>query len=120
MIAETCAIARHLGSLVEASPAFELAAPVRLNIVCFSVKGEAKESGERNRAIVMDLHERGLAAPSITLLDGNPIIRAAILNHRTRLSDMAFFLAAATEAAARFAAEKAPAAKPDAGQDDVD
>ncbi len=91
MIAETCNIARHLGSLVEASPTFELSAPVRLNIVCFSVKGEAKESGERNRAIVMDLHERGLAAPSITLLDGKPVIRAAILNHRTRLSDMDVF-----------------------------
>ena len=68
----------------------------------------------------MDLHERGLAAPSITLLDGRPVIRAAILNHRTRLSDMEFFLSAATEAAARLAGEKAPAAKPDAGQDDID
>ncbi|HEY1736753.1 MAG TPA: pyridoxal-dependent decarboxylase [Methylovirgula sp.] len=120
MIAETCNIARHLGALIETSSTFELSALVRLNIVCFSVKGEAKESGERNRAIVMDLHERGLAAPSITILDGKPVIRAAILNHRTRLSDMAFFLSAATEAAARLAKEEARSTKPDAGQDDVD
>jgi aromatic-L-amino-acid/L-tryptophan decarboxylase len=121
MIAETCRIARHLALLVEASPDFELCAPLRLNIVCFSVKGgNPKEAGERNRAIVMDLHERGLAAPSITILEGKPVIRAAILNHRTRLSDMAFFLSAATEAAARFASAAHPAADPQAGQDDVD
>ncbi len=121
MIAETCGIASHLATLVEASEIFELAAPTRLNIVCFSVKAtEAGDDvGALNRAIVMDLHERGLAAPSITILAGKPVIRAAILNHRTRMSDMDFVVAAAAESAARLRhASFADTAA--AGQDDVD
>lgn len=120
-IAETCAIARHLAALVEASEVFELAAPVKFNIVCFSAKAESAEAaGALNRAIVMDLHERGLAAPSITILAGQPVIRTAILNHRTRAADMDFFLTTASESAARLRASSALAPAPDAGQDDVD
>jgi aromatic-L-amino-acid decarboxylase len=33
--------------------------------------------------VVMDLQERGVAAPSLTILDGRAVIRAAIVNHRT-------------------------------------
>ncbi|MGB8278265.1 MAG: pyridoxal-dependent decarboxylase [Methylovirgula sp.] len=118
-IATTCRIAKHLAALIEASQSFELCAPVKLNIVCFSAKGENKgeDAGELNRAIVMDLHERGLAAPSITILDGKPVIRAAILNHRTRLADMDFFVAAAIESAARMRAQGAAARKADVDQD---
>jgi glutamate/tyrosine decarboxylase-like PLP-dependent enzyme len=102
MIATTCAIARHLASLIEGSQDFELGAPVTLNIVCFSAKTpNREEAGALNRAIVMDLHERGLAAPSITLRDGMPVIRAAIFNHRTRFDDMVDFIAAAAASAAR-------------------
>jgi hypothetical protein len=55
-------------------------APVALNIVCFRLRG----AGEAvQQAIVMDLQERGLAAPSLTTIDGRMAIRAAIVNHRT-------------------------------------
>ncbi len=115
-IAATCRIARHLAALIEASPGFALCAPVKLNIVCFSAKDE--NAGVLNRAIVMDLHEQGLAAPSITILDGKPVIRAAILNHRTRLSDMDFFIAAAEASAARLRREGTVEA--DLDQGDID
>lgn len=115
MIAETCAIARHLGALVEASADFILCAPVRLNIVCFSI--EDPEAGDLNRAIVMDLHEHGLAAPSITLIDGKPVIRAAILNHRTRATDMDAFLGHARDSAASLRGHLADAPKADVGED---
>jgi aromatic-L-amino-acid/L-tryptophan decarboxylase len=53
---------------------------------------------------VMDLHMRGEAAPSLTLLDGRPAIRAALINHRTQAADMdafmEFLLAAAKRARA--------------------
>jgi aromatic-L-amino-acid decarboxylase len=47
--------------------------------------------GALAREIVMELHERGEAAPSLTILDGRPAIRAAILNHRTRDEDIDAF-----------------------------
>ena len=77
---------------------FERAAPVPLNIVCFSLAGET--GGERNRELVMRLQERGLAAPSTTRIDGREVVRAAIFNHRTSLADVdAFFEDAAGIAA---------------------
>lgn len=97
-IAETCRLARHLADRIAHSPTFELSAPVALNIVCFSARGAA---AQLNRDIVMDLHERGAAAPSLTILDGAPVIRAAIVNHRTREDDIDAFLAAAEASAAR-------------------
>jgi aromatic-L-amino-acid decarboxylase len=103
-IAQTCRIAKHLEALIGGSPIFDLCGKVRLNIVCFSVKGDA--SGELNREIVMDLHESGLAAPSMTRLEGRPVIRAAIVNHRTRLSDMESFVAAAEASAKRIRASR--------------
>ncbi|MGE3708561.1 MAG: aspartate aminotransferase family protein [Hyphomicrobiaceae bacterium] len=99
----TCRVAQHLKSLVERSDRFELRAPVKLNIVCFSAKGA--DAGEVNTALVMDLHESGLAAPSITTLGGKPVIRCAIVNHRTRLSDMDRFIEVAEAAVGRLAGQ---------------
>jgi glutamate/tyrosine decarboxylase-like PLP-dependent enzyme len=59
---------------------FEVVAPVGLNIVCFRVRGVGDKVQE---AVVMDLQERGVAAPSLTVLAGQTVIRAAIVNHRT-------------------------------------
>ncbi len=90
-IERTCAVARRLEKLINASAVFETRAPVGLNIVCFGVKG-AKDGGALNQKIVVDLQERGLAAPSTTKIGQDIVIRAAIVNHRTQLSDMdAFF-----------------------------
>ncbi len=80
-IAHCCAVARHLEKRVTASNLFELVSPARSNIVCFSIAGDA--SGVRNQELVMDLHESGEAVPSITIIDGRPVIRCAIVNHRT-------------------------------------
>ena len=41
-----------------------------------------------NKEILMQLHEKGIAAPSYTVLNGNYAIRAAITNHRTRKEDL--------------------------------
>jgi glutamate/tyrosine decarboxylase-like PLP-dependent enzyme len=101
-IEANCAAARHLAARVAASDAFELAAPVPLNIVCFRIKDDS--DGSRNSELVMRLQERGLAAPSTTRIGGRPVIRAAIFNHRTTLADVDGVF----EDAARIAAELGP------------
>jgi len=90
-----CAAARHLAALVNKSDLFRLAAPAPLNIVCFTT-----ERPEGNRALVEALHLEGAAAPSLTLIDGNPVIRCALFNHRTEIADVDIFFAKA-EALAR-------------------
>jgi aromatic-L-amino-acid/L-tryptophan decarboxylase len=79
-IERCCRVARHLERRLRKLPMFEVVAPVALNIVCFRVRGA---SDEVQQAVVMDLQERGVAAPSLTVLDGRTTIRAAIVNHRT-------------------------------------
>jgi aromatic-L-amino-acid/L-tryptophan decarboxylase len=95
-IEQCCRMAKRLEAWIEASDAFVMRAPVALNIVCFGVKDDP--DGSLAREIVMELHERGEAAPSLTLIDGAPAIRAAIINHRTHEEDidaMTVFLDAA-------------------------
>jgi aromatic-L-amino-acid/L-tryptophan decarboxylase len=79
-IERCCRVAKHLERRLRKLPMFEVVAPVALNIVCFHVRGASDKVQE---AVVMDLQERGVAAPSLTVLDGRTIIRAAIVNHRT-------------------------------------
>jgi aromatic-L-amino-acid/L-tryptophan decarboxylase len=110
ILAQTCGVARHLEALIRRSVIFELSADVTLNIVCFSVKGDV--TGRINREIVMDLHESGIAAPSTTKIGGRPVIRAAIVNHRTQARDMETFVAAAEACAARIMAGRAAPAAP--------
>ena len=79
-IERCCRVAKHLEQRLRKLPMFEVVAPVALNIVCFRVRGAADAVQE---AVVMELQERGLAAPSLTALGGQTVIRAAIVNHRT-------------------------------------
>ena len=85
-ISRTCRVARHLEMRVTADARLELLAPVQLNIVCFRYRGD--EADVLNAAIVADLQESGVAAPSTTRIDGRLAIRAAIFNHRTRECDV--------------------------------
>ncbi len=91
-IAQTCGIARYLESRLTQTELFELCAPVALNIVCFGLR--LPDPSEHNKAIVLDLQERGIAAPSTTIIDGKTVIRAAIVNHRTTAADIDRFMEA--------------------------
>ncbi|MDP9107451.1 MAG: pyridoxal-dependent decarboxylase, partial [Pseudomonadota bacterium] len=98
VIADTCQLAREFALRVAATPELELMAPVALNIVCFRFRSaEPAHSDDLNRAIVADLHESGLAAPSTTVLHRHLVIRVAIVNHRTRSADLDRLLAATLE-----------------------
>jgi aromatic-L-amino-acid decarboxylase len=98
-IEATCANARRLGDALADSELFELRAAISLNIVCFALKDAAYDPA--NEAIVIDLQMRGVAAPSMTRLAGRPVIRAAIVNHRTTADDIDRFVDALHEAARR-------------------
>jgi aromatic-L-amino-acid decarboxylase len=92
-------VAKHLEALIDQSDLFEMRAPVRLNIVCFGLKTQSDD--KLNEAIVIDLHQRGVAAPSTTRLDGRLVIRAAIVNHRTTEGDMDQFVQELSRSAMR-------------------
>lgn len=86
MIEGTCALARRLEARVIAEPQLELMAPVALNIVCFRHRGDNMDA--LNGRIVVELQESGVAAPSTTEIDGQLVIRVAIVNHRTEARDI--------------------------------
>ncbi|MGD8377383.1 MAG: pyridoxal-dependent decarboxylase [Acidobacteriota bacterium] len=80
--------ARYLAARVEAADDLELLAPVPLNVVCFRYTGgDGADLDTLNREIVLDLHERGIAVPSYTVLRDRFAIRVAITNHRSRRDD---------------------------------
>ncbi len=86
MISNTCLLARDFAAQVSARVELELMAPVALNIVCFRYR--CAESNRVNRQIVVDLQESGIAAPSTTTINGQLVIRVAIVNHRTCAEDL--------------------------------
>ena len=88
-MAHNCHLALYLAERLKRTSSFELYAPVTLNIVCFGLVGDA---GNGNAEIVMRLHESGMAAPSLTVIRGIRVIRAAIVNHRTTQADMDVFV----------------------------
>jgi glutamate/tyrosine decarboxylase-like PLP-dependent enzyme len=100
-IEHTCDAAKYLESRIARSALFEMRAPATLNIACFGLKSSA--DGEANKRIVTDLHLRGVAAPSTTLLDDKPVIRCAIVNHRTTMADIDTLMAELETSAARVA-----------------
>ncbi len=91
-IEDTCDLAAYLARRLSEGEKFDVKAPVTLNIVCFGLRGE--NAGPRNRALVEELHLSGVAAPSLTILNGEPVIRCALVNHRTRREDIDGFVAA--------------------------
>ena len=90
-IARSCALARYLERRIAAEVRLELLAPAALNIVCFGYR--AADPDRVNAAIVAELHERGIAAPSSTTIAGRVAIRACLINHRTQPEDIDALLA---------------------------
>jgi aromatic-L-amino-acid decarboxylase len=95
LVEQHVAHARYLESLVNATPALELLAPVSLNIVCFRFRGALDDEATLNavnKEIVLRLQEAGIAAPSSTVINGKFAIRVAHTNHRSRHEDFALLV----------------------------
>jgi glutamate/tyrosine decarboxylase-like PLP-dependent enzyme len=108
-IEHSCRIAKYLEGKIRKSELFEMRAPVNLNIVCFGLKSMA--DAHLNENIVVDLQNRGVAAPSTTYLDGQPVIRAALVNHRTTKGDLDCFIRELHTSALRVIAAEVAAAR---------
>ncbi len=86
VIAETCELAQYLAARVAECTELELLAPVSLNIVCFRYR--SADADRFNAALLADLQESGIAAPSLTTINGQLALRAAIINHRSGRQDI--------------------------------
>jgi len=84
IVRNSIARAQELGSYIQSSEDFELAAPVRLNVVCFRLKARV----ERMPAFLEKLNRRGKVFMTPTLLSGKSAIRAAFVNYRTEKEDI--------------------------------
>lgn len=99
MITKNCQAARHLGSLIDNSPVFELAAPVSLNICCISLRTRSTPAADDQLVVrlVEQLQLSGIAAPSTARIRNRLCIRVAILNHRTGWADLDLLVKAAED-----------------------
>jgi aromatic-L-amino-acid/L-tryptophan decarboxylase len=95
LIEQNIAQAARLGQRVRAEPELELLAEPVLNIVCFRYRGTGGAPAglnALNEELLIRLHERGIVAPSYTTLGGHYWLRAAIVNHRTRSTDLGLLI----------------------------
>jgi aromatic-L-amino-acid decarboxylase len=93
LVAQNIAQARYLADLVEEHPELELLAPVPLNVVCYRYTRpglDERALDSLNRRILVELQERGIAAPTSSTVSGRTVLHVAITNHRTRREDLAF------------------------------
>jgi glutamate/tyrosine decarboxylase-like PLP-dependent enzyme len=87
IVERNCAMARQLGSRIKDSGNFSLLSPVRLNIVCFTLKSAGLTS-ELVKRFLDAVRDQGHAYFTPTLYKGTPAIRAAISNWQTSDQDI--------------------------------
>ena len=90
MISRNIDQAQYLGGLIDKTQYLELISPIGLDIVCYRYNPgqlSLEPLNQLNREILIELQERGIAAPSYSTLNGRYCIRVAISNHRSRYED---------------------------------
>lgn len=96
-------LAQQLAGRVDAAPELERLADVPLNIVCFRYNpgsNTEKQLDELNRRLGEAIISDGRALAGTTLFEGRVALRPAIVNWRTRPSDIDFFVDVVRELAA--------------------
>jgi glutamate/tyrosine decarboxylase-like PLP-dependent enzyme len=87
IVERNCDLAQLLGQKIKSSRDFKLLAPVRLNVVCFTLSGHENSLDIIKKFLVL-LHDRGKVFLTPTVYKGIPAIRAAIANWRTEKIDI--------------------------------
>ena len=90
--------AAALGELIRVSSSFRLLAPVRLNVVCFTL-GAAAPTTAHIVQVLQRLRDSGEAFLTPTQYAGEAGVRAAFSNWRTETADVARVWAALRQAA---------------------
>ncbi|MFF4394147.1 pyridoxal phosphate-dependent decarboxylase family protein [Streptomyces sp. NPDC001480] len=85
IVERNIALARRLGAAVDALPGLRLLAPVRLNVVCFTLADDP--TPERVDALARAVADSGEAFLTPTVYGGVPGLRAAFSNWRTTDAD---------------------------------
>ncbi len=123
VMSATSSLARQLADRVDAEPSLTRLAPVTLNVVCFSYGdpevGQPSHDSLNGR-IIERLHLEGQVAPSLTVVDGKPAIRAAIVNHRTRAEDIEQLIDGVLRIGAEEAAQRGTAGPESPPTDELD
>jgi glutamate/tyrosine decarboxylase-like PLP-dependent enzyme len=92
VIEENLALAAYLADRVRSAPDLELAAPPSLSVVCFRFAGNRDRDDEAMTALNRTLLERlqlgGEAFLTSTELRGRYVLRACIVNYRSRREDV--------------------------------
>ena len=96
LVARCCSLAQQMAQGNEQTPHFELLAPVRLNIVCFTLRGA--NTAQRD-SFLERLKEDGRVLLTPTVLAGKPAIRAAFVNWSTSEQDIPLILNALEQCA---------------------
>jgi glutamate/tyrosine decarboxylase-like PLP-dependent enzyme len=96
LVRRCCSLAQQMAQGLESSPYFELLAPVRLNIVCFALRGA--DTAQRNHFLDR-LKEDGRVLLTPTFFAGKPAIRAAFVNWSTSEQDIPLILNALDQCA---------------------
>ncbi|MGW7205723.1 pyridoxal phosphate-dependent decarboxylase family protein [Streptomyces sp. NPDC054837] len=86
IVERNVALARELGERVAATDGLRLLAPVRLNVVCFTLADDP--TPERVDALARAVAATGEAFVTPTVYDGTPGLRAAFSNWRTSAADV--------------------------------
>ncbi|MGQ4389548.1 pyridoxal phosphate-dependent decarboxylase family protein [Streptomyces sp. SAS_270] len=85
IVERNVALARRLGERIAGTGQLRLLAPVRLNVVCFTLAGEPTQ--ERVHAVARAVADSGEAFVTPTVYDGTHGLRAAFSNWRTSEAD---------------------------------
>jgi glutamate/tyrosine decarboxylase-like PLP-dependent enzyme len=86
IVERTVDLARRLGDLLADTPGVRLVAPVRLNVVCFTLTDSP--TAERIAEVSRRIAASGETFVTPTVYNGQPALRAAFSNWRTDLSDL--------------------------------
>lgn len=90
VVERCCTIAAELGQRIAASAEFRLLAPVRMNVVCFTLRdaGTGPDLPQRVTSVLERLRDGGKLFLTPTTFQGTPGIRAALVNWRTTATDL--------------------------------
>ena len=89
LVVRCCSLAERMGEGIERSLRFELLTPVRLNIVCFALRGA---NNDQRDLFLGKLKEDGQVLLTPTFFGGKPAIRAAFVNWSTSEQDIPVIL----------------------------
>ncbi|MFB6453942.1 pyridoxal phosphate-dependent decarboxylase family protein [Chitinophaga sp. Hz27] len=81
-------LARKLGTYIASEPVLKLLAPVRLCVVCFTMDVEAEEQASAVDQFLERINNSGIVYMTRTVYNGQPAIRAALVNWRTTDKDI--------------------------------